>query len=65
MRKLDFIIFLILFLITATMFPAAVSAESIDFNIDLGYDVSGREDLTAVLIKNTSKLIFYIFIHKT
>jgi len=60
MKKFDFVISLILFLIIATGIPKVALAEAMNFNIDSGYDISAREDLTATLVKTTSKLSFYI-----
>jgi len=60
MKKFVFIISLTLFLIIGAGVPLMALAEAISFNIDSAYDVSGREEITATLVKTTSKLNFYI-----
>lgn len=40
--------------------PSLVLADEIPFQVEKNYDISGREKISAVLIKTTSKLYFYI-----
>jgi hypothetical protein len=60
MKKLTFIIGLILFLSIGIRVQAAQLGESLKFNIDSSYDVSGRGAIEASLVKVTPKLYFYI-----
>ena len=60
MKKLIFSISLILFLGIAVSVSADTVGEKRVFNIDSSYDLSERQELTAVLVKKTSKLYFYV-----
>lgn len=57
MQKL---ILIIAFLIISMLIPRLILAEGITFYIDPEYDISRREELTAVLAKTTPKIYFYI-----
>jgi len=59
-KKIIFFFSLILFLGITLQIQATTLGQSLDFNIDSSYDISGRNQLTATLIKTTSKLYFYI-----
>lgn len=60
LKKTIFIFSLFLFLFAASQSKAAVLGTSINFYIDSSYDISGRSQLTASLIKATPKLYFYV-----
>ena len=60
MKKIVFSFSLIFFLIFGTGVLAARLGEGVNFYIDENYDVSGRTDITAVLVKTAPKLYFYI-----
>jgi len=59
-RKTIFIFSLIIFLIIAFQIKAANIGVSLNFYIDPSYDISGRSQLNATLIKTTPKLYFFI-----
>ena len=48
------------FLLISSQVKAENSGDSLHFNIDSSYDISGRTDLDATLIKITPNLYFYI-----
>jgi len=56
MKKFVFITLILFFIIT----PVMVLAEEATFNIDSSYDISGREDLIATLVKTFPRLSFYV-----
>ncbi len=61
MKKIIFSISLvILFLTVATSAAADVVGERRTFFVDQSYDFSGRKEITAILVKASSKLYFYI-----
>ena len=60
MRKIIFFAFLSILLMTAINIEAASMGESRVFNVDPGYDVIGRKELTGVLQKMNSKAYFYL-----
>lgn len=61
MKKFTLVISLvILFLCIATSAAADVVGERQTFFIDQSYDFSGRKEITAILVKDTPKLYFYI-----
>jgi len=59
MKKFIFIAGLI-FLCAATAVNADTVSEKRDFYIDASYDLSGREEVTAVLVKTTPEIYFYV-----
>ena len=59
-KRLIFIFSLALFLIAGTNANAAQLGESIGFSIDPTYDISGRQELNATLIKTGSNLYFFV-----
>lgn len=60
MKKIVFIIIISCILFTAQGVSAIGFGENINFNIDKNFDASARSQITATLIKTTSKLYFYI-----
>jgi len=60
MKKLVFIIFLIIFISTAYNVSADSIGENKKFFIESSYDFNEREEITAVLVKTTPKAYFYI-----
>ena len=60
MRKFVFTISLIVFLSIAISVSADNIGEKRVFNIDPSYDLSERQELTAVLVKKTPNLYFYV-----
>lgn len=60
MKKLTFVIGLTLFLLIGLGVNADSVGQKYDFYIDPFYDSSGREELSAILVKTTPKIYFYI-----
>ena len=60
MKKFVLTISLILFLGIAITASADTVGEKRVFNVDPSFDSSGREELTAVLVKKTTNLYFYV-----
>jgi len=60
MKKFVFIISLILFLSLANIVSADNVGEKRSFYIESYYDASDREEITAVLVKTTPKIYFYV-----
>ena len=60
MKRFLFTISLILFLGIAVSVSADTIGEKRVFNIDPSYDLSERQELTAVLVKKTPNLYFYV-----
>lgn len=59
MNRLIFILACLFFLGFGGFVYAAQTGAVLNFNADKSFDISGREDLNAVLVKETSKLYFY------
>jgi len=60
MRKIIFIVSLVLFLAVGFQANAEALGEKKTFYIEPSYDLLAREELTAVLVKTTPKLYFYV-----
>lgn len=60
MKKAIFASTLILLFLTGSRVRAAQLGESLSFNIDDSYDLSGRSRVEAVLVKITPELYFYL-----
>jgi len=60
MKRFVFLASLVLFLAIGFQVNAEVLGEKKTFYIEPSYDLSAREELTAVLVKTTPKLYFYI-----
>ena len=60
MRKIFFITFSIFFLTIALSASADTLGERKTFNVDSGYDLNGRKEVEAILVKSTPRLYFYI-----
>jgi len=59
-KKTIFVISLIYFFIVGSATSASQLGESVSFNIDPNYDISGRTELVATLVKTSPKLYFFI-----
>ncbi len=53
------LLFLLIFLLVPTMSSAQSLSQKVNFTIDPAYDLAGRKELTATLIKITNRLYFY------
>ena len=60
MKKLFFAFSLIIFALSFSFIEAEMVGETQDFYIQSDYDLQGREEISATLVKKTSKLYFYI-----
>jgi len=60
MKKIIFIISLVLFLAVGFEISAETIGDKKSFYIEPSYDLSEREELTAVLVKTTPELYFYV-----
>lgn len=58
-KKIIFVLVFCFFLLAATEIKAATLGEVVNFNIDSSYDLYGRKETSATLVKITNQLYFY------
>ena len=59
LKKVIFIVGIVLFLLGADVAKAASVGDIVNFNLDKGFDAGGRTQTPSTLVKITDKLYFF------